>query len=284
MLLFVLFLVACGSSKKQDVVTLLQDWEGREVHFPNYPIFTIQGRDTVEFHIEDKYKIITYIDSTGCTSCKLKFAEWKEFMYTVDSMQPASVQFLFFFFPKKGTEIYQSLLADRFKYPVCIDEEDSLNKLNNFPSNMAFQTFLLDKDNKVMAIGNPVHNPKIKSLYMKIIQGEEIIEVNQNINLMTEVSIDTTSLSLGNFNWEKEKKAVFTLKNIGNKPLVIDAVATSCGCTKVEYDKEPIRPGTSTSLYVIYKAEHPEHFNKTITVYCNTKTSPLLLKIMGNAE
>lgn len=101
----------------------------------------------------------------------------------------------FVFFPKKVTEIYQSLLLDRFKYPVCIDKEDSLNKLNNFPHNMAFQTFLLNKNNKVMAIGNPILNPKIKELYMKIIQGEEIVQANED-NLMTNVSIDTRSLFL----------------------------------------------------------------------------------------
>ena len=84
--------------------------------------------------------------------------------------------FLFFFFPKRGTEIYQSLLADRFKYPVCIDEEDSLNKLNSFPSDMAFQTFLLDKDNKVKAIGNPVHNPKINRKHKDITDGKEILQ------------------------------------------------------------------------------------------------------------
>ena len=202
-------------------------------------------------------------------------------MNTIDSLRPDSVQFLFFFFPKRGAEIYQSLLADRFKYPVCIDEEDSFNKLYSFPS---FQTFLLDKDNKVKAIGNPVHNPKIKELYMKILMGEETTGTNEGINLMTEVSIDSTSLYLGNFDWEKEQKVVFTLKNTGDNTLVIDAVSTSCGCTKVEYDKEPVRPGGSVDLHVSYKAEHPEHFNKTITVYCNTKASPLLLKIMGNAE
>ena len=56
------------------------------------------------------------------------------------------------------------------------------------------------------------------------------------------------------------------------------------GCIKVEYNKEPVHPGSSITLYVAYKAEHPEHLNKTITVYCNTKASPLLLKIVGNAE
>ena len=64
------------------------------------------------------------------------------------------------------------LKTENFDYPVCIDEKDSINKLNHFPVEMRFQTLLLDKENKVLAIGNPVQNPKIKELYLKIISGE----------------------------------------------------------------------------------------------------------------
>jgi hypothetical protein len=176
------------------------------------------------------------------------------------------------------------LRTEKFVYPVCIDEKDSLNILNKFPSEMEYQTFLLDRDNKIIAIGNPIHNSKIKNLYLKIIQGKEFTQMNEYTGLMTEISIDYTSLSLGNFDWEKEQKAVFTLKNTGNKLLVIDAVSTSCGCTSVDYSKEPIRPGNSISLNVTYKADHPEHFDKTITLYCNAESSPVVLRITGDAE
>lgn len=283
-LLWGVFLIACSNSREQHAIALLQEWKDKEVRFPNHPIFTIQGRDTVNFQIEHKCKIVTYIDSIGCTSCKLRFSEWEKIMCTVDSLRPDSVQFLFFFCPKRGTEIYQSLLVDRFKYPVCIDEEDSLNKLNHFPTDMAFQTFLLDKDNKVIAIGNPVHSSKIKDLYMKILMGEDGTAVNEGNHLLTEVSIDNTSLSLGHFDWRKEQKVIFTLKNTGNKPLVIQDVTTSCGCTTVAYSKEPVRPDRETIIEVSYKAEGPGYFNKTITVHCNAKVSPLIFKISGNAD
>lgn len=283
-LVFALLLISCNNSRKKDVITLLQHWDGREVRFPNHSIFTIQGRDTVDFSIENKCKILTYIDSTGCTSCKLRFPDWMEFMHAVDSLRPDSVQFLFFFFPKKGTEIYQSLLADRFIYPICIDEEDSLNKLNNFPSNMAFQTFLLDKDNKVLAIGNPIYTSKIKELYINILSGKETSSHKDAEILKTKIYIDDTSLSLGNFNWENEQNAVLKLKNVGDNPLVIDAVSTSCGCAKVKFDRKPIAPGGSASIDVIYRAEHSGYFDKSITVHCNVKSSPIMLRITGNAE
>ena len=61
-------------------------------------------------------------------------------------------------------------------------------------------------------------------------------------------------------------------------------VITSCGCTKVKYSKEGIRPGEKAELIVIYEAEKAEHFSKTVTVYCNADNSPLRLKISGDAK
>ncbi|WP_373834001.1 DUF1573 domain-containing protein, partial [Bacteroides heparinolyticus] len=83
---------------------------------------------------------------------------------------------------------------------------------------------------------------------------------------------------------KEEQKATFVLKNIGDKLLVIEGVSTSCGCTTVTYSKEPVQPGKEKVLEVSYKAEHPEHFNKTITVYCNVEISPLVLQINGDAK
>ncbi|WP_425286658.1 DUF1573 domain-containing protein [Bacteroides maternus] len=50
------------------------------------------------------------------------------------------------------------------------------------------------------------------------------------------------------------------------------------------YFKKPVRPNDSLELCVTYKAEHPEHFDKTITVYCNTAFSPIVLRIIGTAQ
>ena len=102
--------------------------------------------------------------------------------------------------------------------------------------------------------------------------------------IRTKVDIDKTSVSLGSFDWKKEQKATFVLKNTGGKPLVAEYVNTSCGCTSVDYSKEPVQPGKEMVLNVTYKAEHPEYFDKTITVYCNVETSPIVLRITGNAE
>lgn len=277
-------LMSCKDTKADTIISLLQKWEGKEIVFPNASVFTVKGRDTINFSILDGYKIITYVDSMGCTSCKLQLPRWKEFMKIVDSIKNDSVQFLYFFSSKRAMDIYQELKSVDFNYPVCIDEQDSLNKLNGFPSEMAFQTFLLDKSNKVIAIGNPIHNPKIKELYLKIIQGGEVKVDNGNSIIQTEVSVDKSAISLGHFDWQEEQKTSFMLMNTGKNFLVIQDVNTSCGCTEVTYSKEPVQSGDSRLLNIGYKAEHPGSFNKTITVYCNAKSSPIVLRITGDAE
>ena len=144
-------------------------------------------------------------------------------------------------------------------------------------------TFLLDEHNKVLAIGNPMHNPKIKELYMNIIFDKQKISEAED-KKQTKVMIDKWCVDMGAFDWKKQKSCEFILTNIGQELLVVDNVITSCGCTTVEYSKVPVQPEKNLILKVNYIAERPEYFNKTITVYCNAEDSPFHLKISGNAK
>lgn len=89
---------------------------------------------------------------------------------------------------------------------------------------------------------------------------------------------------MGNFDWQKEQKVTFIMKNVGDKLLAIEGVDTSCGCISVEYSKEPVRPGMDLNLSIIYKAEHLEHFSKTVRIHCNSESSPIILTVSGNAQ
>jgi len=227
------------------------------------------------------YKVVTYIDSVGCTSCKLQLPRWKQFMQEVDSILNRPVSFVFYFHPKDMKELRYITRRDAFVYPVCFDEKDDFNQLNQFPGEMTFQTFLLDKDNKVVAMGNPVHNPRVKELYLKVLTGGKSIKTETQ---MTKVSADVTGIDFGSFPQSEKQERKFTLTNTGQHVLVIYDVITSCGCTKVNYNKEGVRSGEKAELTVIYEAEKAEHFSKTVTIYCNADNSPLRLKVTGNAE
>jgi hypothetical protein len=169
--IFVCF-VSCNNNERansnKEIEILLREWTGKLVKIPDIQPTAIIPEDSVR-HIttaDKKYKILLYVDSTGCTKCKLQLHIWKRYMEEINS----KANFMFYFHPKTNKEELSFLFdSEKFTQPVYIDNNDSLNKLNRFPNNPMFQCFLLDKDNKVAAIGNPVHNLKIWELYRKII-------------------------------------------------------------------------------------------------------------------
>ena len=80
------------------------------------------------------------------------------------------------------------------------------------------------------------------------------------------------------------KSAVFTITNTGDQPLVIHRVSTSCGCTKISWEKQPVSVGKTTTLNIEITPEETGFFSKTIDVYCNTNKSPVKLLLSGIAE
>ena len=271
---------------KQKVSSLVQEWIGREMSFPKSLVYTIQMTDTITDIMESPhlYTIINYIDTTGCTSCKLQLPMWKHLMEELETAAPNRIGLYFFLYPKDLHELRYTLKVNEFMYPVCIDLEDSFNKLNKLPSETRYRTFLINKDNRVLAVGNPVHNPKVKELYLKIIRGENVSQEEETSRTQTTMEVDRTEADMGRFDWREEQTAEFVLKNTGRHPLVIFDVRTSCGCTHVEYDTKPTRPGDSLVLRVTYKADSPGHFRKEVTVRSNAEQELLKLTVTGEAE
>lgn len=283
--LCLILLFSCKPAVKKDFFHVVTEWEGKKIIYPDDMVFTLWGQDTLDYSLPRvDYTIVSYVDSVGCMSCKLQLLKWKSFISELDSISQENVPVIFFFHPKNIEELIYRLKFDKYNLPVCVDVDNRFNKLNNFPADMTFQTFLLDKNNKVVAIGNPIHNLKVRELYLKIIQGGEVKYNDEDSVVQTIVDVDEVSISMGNFDWQKEQQATFTIRNIGDKLLAIEGVDTSCGCISVEYSKEPVRPGMDLKIFVIYKADYLEHFSKTVTVYCNSESSPIILKISGDAK
>ena len=281
-LLMLCLLAACQDSDKQRLTRLVQEWDGKEISFPAQAVFTVQGRDTVDFRWQSApYRIVTYVDSLGCASCKLQLPKWKQLIAETDSLfGKDKLSYVFFFHPKDARELTYLTRRDGFTYPVCFDREDAFNRVNRFPSEMALQTFLLDKDNRVVAIGNPVHNPQVKELYLNIIGGKRSATTGTK---QTSASLSERDVQFGSFLMSERQERKVTLKNTGDAPLVIHGVDTSCGCTHVEYSQRPLRPGEETTLLIVYEADEAGHFHKTVDVYCNTADAPLRVVVTGEA-
>ena len=95
---FILNLPSCQeNNKKKEIEKIVKSWQEKEIIFPEGLIFTKHGKDTIGYNIPaSEYKIILYVDSVGCTECKLQLHKWKEFITEVDSLTNGAVPVLFF--------------------------------------------------------------------------------------------------------------------------------------------------------------------------------------------
>ena len=84
--------------------------------------------------------------------------------------------------------------------------------------------------------------------------------------------------------WKHPATATFTIKNDGDKPLVISNVTTSCGCTVADWTKTPIAPGATGTVSSTFDAKALGHFYKDIGVYCNAADRPIYLMIQGEVS
>lgn len=162
--------ISCKDNEKGKIARLVTEWQGKEVLLPESSIFTIQGKDTVQVATNAEHKILVYVDSTGCTSCRLQLHKWKELISEVDSLSGNTVQFLFYLTPKSVKEARYITRRDDFTHPLCIDLNNEIGRMNHFPTEDMFHTFLLDADNRVKVIGNPIHNKAVRSLYIDAIR------------------------------------------------------------------------------------------------------------------
>lgn len=280
LLVLTLGITACHNDKREEIAHTVEQWQGRTVQMPEGAVFTVQARDTVAMDMyAPAHKVLVYVDSTGCTSCRLQLHEWKKFIAEVDSATGGHVPFLFFLSPKSVKEARYITRRDDFTYPICVDMQNRLDSLNRFPEEEMFHTFLLDGENRVVVIGNPIHNRAVRNLYMKTLTGRD---TEKSVNTIIEVPVhglDLSILAVG-----EEKTVSFTLRNRGDRPLIILDVVTSCGCTAATFEKEPVKPGKETAVTITYTAEEAGMFNKSITVYANTDDSPIKLRIKGEVK
>ncbi|MCD0489477.1 DUF1573 domain-containing protein [Pedobacter sp. MC2016-14] len=97
-----------------------------------------------------------------------------------------------------------------------------------------------------------------------------------------EFKFDKESHDFGKVPLGKPVSVDFKFTNIGDEPLIITKVETTCGCTVPVYTQTPVKKGEAGSIKVTYNpAGSPLPFSKSITITSNAKTTTKVLYIKG---
>lgn len=98
---------------------------------------------------------------------------------------------------------------------------------------------------------------------------------------LTSVSVANIKYDFGDITSGSTKEAIFTISNNGDVPFVIYQVTANCGCTKIEWEKQPIEPGKSTQVKVFFSSNSRGYFHKDVNIYGNITPTPLKLFVTG---
>lgn len=98
----------------------------------------------------------------------------------------------------------------------------------------------------------------------------------------TTVEFPETQYEFGKTEEGSKVAHTFEVKNTGEEPLILTYVRASCGCTTPRWSREPIQPGETGSIDVVFNSSGKRGMqNKTITVVGNFQPRPMVLRLRG---
>lgn len=128
---------------------------------------------------ESPIKLVVYIDSPTCTECTMNsLYSWYD--YTNLEKKNKDILSIYFII---SSEQEERVIASYFRYtglnhPIYIDKDNIFKTSNpSVPEEEVYHTFLLNQDDSVILVGNPLKNTQIKNLYEETL--EQIIDKYQ---------------------------------------------------------------------------------------------------------
>ncbi|MDE5960741.1 MAG: DUF1573 domain-containing protein [Duncaniella sp.] len=277
-LLLLISLVSVSCASETDAYArLVAEWQGREIVFPDVMTDVLTG-DTLDLSEAD-FTIITYIDSAGCTACKMKLSIWEEFLGSLDSIAgDAEFNSLIFINAKDSKELLYLIQRENYTYPVINDTNDLLNKTNQFPDNTTFRTFLLNRNKHVVAVGNPAYNNGIAELFRSIISGRKTFN-----HLGTQMIVaDDSKKEIGEVRLGAVYTADYTLNNESMDTVFVREVISSCHCTEAIIPGNTIPPNGALPVQIKFHEDSlTGDFVRSVHIYYQEFENPTVLEISG---
>jgi hypothetical protein len=101
----------------------------------------------------------------------------------------------------------------------------------------------------------------------------------------TSIKYESELYEFGTVNTGAKVRKVFKFTNTGENPLIITNAEASCGCTVPTWSKEPVAPGKSGEMLVIFDTAGKEGLQeKRITVTANTNPPVSFLIVKGTVK
>lgn len=169
---FILLLLSICSCKEQAIKKEISRIIGTKVEIPEGLQAMLYGKDTiVDFSNSDIKMVVLYKDML-CSVCQLsQMEEWVDFL-DIAYASGNAFQILFIFSPLEDDipKLYREMRISTFPYPIILDYNKSFISDNpEYPRDINYNIVLINSENRIIAVGNPLYNEQLKNLYISLI-------------------------------------------------------------------------------------------------------------------
>jgi hypothetical protein len=158
--------ISCSNTDRQSAE--IRELSGRQISFPSgYTTLPYSRLRDVDSLLKTDLKVVSYIDDLPCTSCGLKML--RSWIETINEINK-DLTYIIVIHTKENN--FFSDYVDSLCSKTIILNYDSykfgeINKLNVMARN---KTFLIDKNNRIVLIGEPFNHEKMFLLYQRTIK------------------------------------------------------------------------------------------------------------------
>lgn len=125
------------------------------------------------------------------------------------------------------------------------------------------------------------------SLMLSACGGEETTEAaaevtTDNVESTTSIEFAEEAFDFGTITQGEKVDHTFKFTNTGESDLVIVSAKGSCGCTVPEWPKEPIAPGETGNIEVVFSSEGKKgKQHKRVSIVANTEPATSVIALKG---
>lgn len=239
-------LQSCNNSQNVKFEKVLNS----QLNIPNQLSAKI-GECNVEYNIiNNKYTIITLIDTDNCPLCQLHLKEWETFMAKLQSRSAKNIGFVVVMC---GDNHGDRLSMSQFNFPVIYDLQYEIMRGNSEIFSIS-ETILLDEDKRILAMGNPVLNPKIRKIYSELIELNEDNPLGKN-EFNSAIHFVDNSKNLGVLYSGDSVSITYTCINHDSVPICFEDIVTSCGCIMVKPFMQKVEIDDYSQIVLSFKVD-----------------------------
>lgn len=272
-----LLILSCARSNSSETQEIINKMHASPISFPQEMVFQI-GSDTLgNSPLDSEYKIITYIDSIGCSICKMRLARWTDIMPEFISLTEGNIELIMIVNSSQSPEYMTAIKDYGFNHPISFDSKSLFKQNNYLSSNDNYNTFLVDSNDSIVVIGNPATNPKIKKLY------ERVLSDTYNVQPHNHRFCENNSRILGAVRYGDSNKSNFLLKAENDSIFTISDIIPSCDCIAVKTNSDSVHCDANTIITTYYTPKHitPGKFTHYVDVFFNELEQPTRLYLTG---